>query len=173
MPTGRISNIKKTYILRSSAIICIISALLFIFLSFFFNNSNNEWFYIFCLFCGAHQMIRGILLNVDSSSYMGSSLVFIGVLRLFAIYLNIPYASTVYFIAFALSSLYIFIVYSSVAHLILSFAFTYEAVIYLLFLSNKINLTKFLVFNSILFFIFLVICAIIFIKIKKTRRKDV
>ncbi len=173
MPTGRISNIKKNYILRSSAIICSISALLFIFLCFFYHNTQNEWFYIFCLFCGAHQMIKGILFNVDSSSYMGCTLIMIGVLKLLAIYLHVPFADTVFLIAFALSSLYVFLVFNEIGHLFLSFIFMYEAVIFLLFLSNKINLTKFLIFNSILFFIFLMICVIILLRMKKTRRNNV
>lgn len=173
MPTGKISGIKKTYLLRSSAIICTISALLFIFLSFYFHKTQNEWFYLFCMFCGLHQVVKGALYNTDSSSYFGSTLTIIGILLLTGIYYNIPNKECLFLFAFAISSLYVFIKYSEGVHALFAGAYCYEGIILYLFLLKKINLTKFLIFNSFLLFIFLLICAIILIKIVKRRRSYV
>ena len=173
MPTGKISGVKKTYILRSSAVICFVSALLLIFLSLFLHNVKDEWFFIFCFFCGVHQIIKGILFNSDSSSYFGSSLFFISILLLIALNFNIPYHEVFYFFALGLASLYIFLKYHEKIHLMLSFSFTIEGILLLLFLLKKINFTNFLIFNAILFFIFLIICVIILIMIYRKRRKNV
>lgn len=173
MPTGKISGIKKTYILRSSVIFCTISALLFIFLSFYFKKSQNEWFYLFCMFCGLHQVVKGALYNLDSSSFFGSTLLAVGALLLTGIYFNVPFKDCLIIFAFAISSLYVFIKYSEAAHVIFAGAYCYEGIIIYLFLLKKINLTIFLIFNSLLLFIFLLICAIILIKIAKGRRSYV
>lgn len=173
MPSGRLSGVKKTYILKGSAIICFLSALLFIFLSFYFNKTENEWFYFFCIFSGLHELIKGVLFNMDSSSYLGSSLLFTGILILLSIYLKTNFRETLYFFSMAISSLYIFWKFSESFHVFLSGIFCLEGVFLLLFLSKMINLTKFLIFNSILLFIFLSVCAIILLKIKKKRRSYV
>lgn len=173
MSSGKLSGIKKIYILRGSAIACFTFALLFIFLSFYFKRKNDEWFFLFCLFCGVHELVKGRLYNSDSSSYLGSLLISIGALFLSGIFFNVPQRIGLLPFSFSMASIYTYLRFSDIIHLIFGTVYCYEGIILYLFLLEKLNLIKFLVFNIVLFFIFLLFCAIICLVIAKGRRKHV
>lgn len=167
MHLGRINNVRKTFILKIDAWINTVLPLFFILLTIFYFERYDLWFFIFSFFCGSYLLLKAFLFKSDSSLYLGSLLLFIGLFGFFVNLFSLKYEVVFMLGAVAFASLGVFVFFKQFLHLILAFMFMYEAFLNYLFLSNSINLTIFLTLNLILLFIFLFICAIIFVKLNK------
>ncbi len=167
MQRGRLAKVKKTKILKLSAVIITLLSLFFIAFSIFFFKRFDLWFFIFCIGIGLYVLIKGGLFLSDSSTYFGSLVFFVGLIGLFINIFNLPFGQSYFLFATSLSSICVLILFKEIFHLFLSFIFAYEGVILYVFQANLINLTIFLILNAILFFIFLVVCAIIIVKLFK------
>lgn len=163
---GRIAGLKKSNILKSCAIINLILALFFILFSILYLSVYDLWFFIISFFLGVYIITKAFLFRSDSSCYLGSLLCFIAISGVLCIVFSIKYPSVLYLLSTAFSSLMVLLFFKQKFHLLLSFIFIYEALILYLFLAKNINLTIFLVLNSLILFIFFVICVIMIKKLK-------
>ena len=163
---GRIANIKKSKILKASAIINFLFALFFLLFTFFYFKRYDFWFFIVCFYFGVYLLSKGGLFISDSSVYFGSILFFIGIsgclVHIFNITISIPF----YLFSFAIASIITLLFFREIYHIYLALLFVVEGLLVYLFQAKIINLVLFLLLNAILFFIFLIYCVIIFRKIK-------
>lgn len=164
---GRIAKIRKTKILKTSALINFVLALFFLLFSFLYFKRYDLWFFIFSLFIGIYLLSRGALFKSDSSVYFGSLTFLIGVTGLLIKVFDLVYADIYYLLITALSSIIMVFGFKQVFHLILASIFVICAVITFIFQAKVINLSIFLILITSLFFIFLFLCVIIFKKLKR------
>jgi len=166
---GYFLGIKKSIVLRISAIVNIIIALFFIIFTSLYFKIYDIWFFIFSICTGNYFILKSILFLSDASCYLGSLLFSIGIIGLLIKFLNLNNSMVLYFLCVSFTSLIVCIFFKQSFHMFLTITFLLESAFLLLFLQKIINLTIFLALNLILFFIFLSICVIVFRKVKNRR----
>lgn len=75
---GRIFQVKKTTLLALSFCLCCVA---FVSISLFLAvelKRYNDWFFVFCTFVGLHFCLRAFLMRVDSSCYLGTTMLLVG-----------------------------------------------------------------------------------------------
>lgn len=75
---GRIFQVKKTTLLALSFCLCFV---VFVSVSLFLaldRKRYNDWFFVFCTLVGLHFCLRAYLMRVDSTCYLGVTMLLIG-----------------------------------------------------------------------------------------------
>lgn len=86
---GRVLKVKKTTLLALSFILCSTLFLGFsLFLGLYYKR-YNDWFFVFCFCVGLHFIFRAWLISVDSSCYLGFSMLLIGLMYFYVYWLDI------------------------------------------------------------------------------------
>ncbi len=141
MANGKFLGIKKTYILRTIAIACFLGFLSFVFISIFLFKSPTLWFYAFCVFVGLFELLKAFLFKFDSSVYLGTLLLCIGISGFIFTYTNTePYSAFYIAISFILASIFTFIFCGQRFHLIIAFSIFFVSIYAILYVINLINL---------------------------------
>lgn len=144
---GRILSIKKTYILRATAILCVLSFIASIFMSIFLLNSPELWFYFFCLFVGIFQLVKGFLFRFDSCLYLGTLLCAIGGAGLLYTFAHIEqYAGFFIALAFVAASVVTYCFSGQKFHLIFSYSIIFVLLYTYLYIKNFITTPIFIAF---------------------------
>ncbi len=144
---GRVFGIKKSLILRSSALLFSWAFFAFIFVCIFVLKNPPLWFFGFCLFLGVFELIKGFLFGLDSSLYFGSLLTGIGTVGFIFIYTNTSsYAAFFICLAFILASVVTYIFCKQSLHLILAFSIFFVSLYSLLLAKNFISTSIFIAF---------------------------
>ena len=164
---GRIDNIKKTIILKISAITNLVFALTFMLLSLFYFKNYDVIFPIFLLFLGEHLMVKSLLFHSDSSCFAGVILFLFGVFEILDLKNNFSFKPVFYLLIFSLTSGIVGVVFKQLFQMFFALLIAFEGLFLFIYLAKLSNLTIFLVLNSILLFIFLVFCAMIVRKFKR------
>lgn len=144
---GRIFGIKKTLIQRITNIcLCLCFAILLM-LSLFVIKKYDLWFFSFCLCVGISQIVKSFFFSIDSSLYLGSLLIFIGVSGFCFNLLNTN-VSPVFYIcgSFVLASVATFIICKQKFHLIIAYSITFVTIFASLLVENLITTPIFIAF---------------------------
>ena len=167
---GRIFGIKKTTILRCSFIFAWILSFLGIALSVWLFHDEQLWFFFFTFFQGFHLLLKGAFFNLDSSSYFGLSLVFVGISGIVTRFVqNIqPFVIALYFLSFGLSSFIIGIKFKQKYQIILSFLLFFVATNFALFKLKLFSLPIFLAIIGVLVLSFILENIVFFAKRKRS-----
>ena len=141
---GRIAKIKKTKLLKLSALINFLSALFFVLFTIFYFKIYDLWFFIISMALGIHLLIRGGLFKSDSSVYFGALIFLIGIAGIFINIFDLKFAAAYFLCSASIASIVMVLVFHQLFHLVLAFLFALEALLTMLFLAKIINLTIFL-----------------------------
>lgn len=75
---GRIFLVKKTTLIALSFVLCQVAFVcisLYLALGF---KRYNDWLFVFCAMVGIHFTLRSVLMRIDSTCYLGSTMFMIG-----------------------------------------------------------------------------------------------
>ncbi|MBP3431569.1 MAG: hypothetical protein J6K39_01765 [Clostridia bacterium] len=138
--TGRIFGIKKSTLLRASAIIYLLAFIAFIFVSIYIFKAPEIWFYGFCIFVGVFQLCKACLFKFDSSLYLGSLLSSIGSVGFISTYTNTTDFIGFYIsLAFTLASVATYLFTKQKSHLVFAFSTIYVSLYSFLYVKNLIT----------------------------------
>lgn len=142
---GKILSVKKTTILKLSFLINSSLFLISLALSFTVLSIHNLWFFSFLIAVGGHLIVRSILFHLDSSCYLGSLLLSIGVLYFYSYFLDITnFYSVFILLSFVIASLCSGFIFKQNYHFGISFSLFFLAIFCFLYLLNLISLLIFL-----------------------------
>lgn len=138
--TGRFLGIKKSLLLKVLALLFMWGFVAYLFTCIFYFKSPEIWFYGFCLFLGGFELLKSFLFRFDSSLYLGSLLIFIGIVCFVFTYTATAAFSYLYIaLAFAAASVFTFIFTSQRFHLIIAFSIIFVNLYVLLYVKNLIT----------------------------------
>lgn len=147
MPSGRLFGVKKSTILRSFTLLFFLFFVGHIFFCVFSLKKPDLWFYGFCFFVGAFQLLKGFLFKIDSCIYLGTLLFGIGAAgHIFLLTNTAFYAPYFLSAAFVVASIVTFIVCGQRFHLVVAFSTFYVALYAFLLTKNLINLSILIAF---------------------------
>lgn len=161
---GKIVGLKKTWLLRAIALLCIPLFVGLVCLCTLRLHLPNLWFYAFCICIGIYELSKGFFFRLDSSIYFGFLMTSIGTSG-FCFYLLDLRNYAVMFIAlsFALASLITYIFCHQKSHLILSYSISFVGLYGFLLIKNLITTPIFIAFVAT-FLLQLIVSIIINIK---------
>ncbi len=137
---GRFLGIKKSFILKAFAMLAFLSFVAYIFISIFWVKNPTLWFFGFCLFLGGFELVKSMLFKFDSSFYLGSLLVSIGILGFVFHHTDTAsYAPFYIAIAFVIASVATFFFCGQKFHLIVAFSIVFVSLYFFLFSKNLIS----------------------------------
>ena len=138
--TGRFLGIKKSTILKASALFFFWAFLAFLFVSIFYLKSPEIWFFGFCLFVGSFELVKSFLFRFDTSLYLGLLLFSIGVFGFVFTYTNTSqYAGFYVALAFIFASTLTYFFTGQRFHLIFAFSTIFVSLYSLLYVKNLIS----------------------------------
>ncbi len=144
---GRVLGVKKSIILRTSALLFSWAFFVFIFISIFVLKNPALWFFGFCLFLGVFEIVKSLLFRLDSSLYFGSLLTNIGIVGFVFFYTNTTFYAGYYVcLAFIVASVVTCIVCRQPLHLVLAFSIFFVGIYSLLLTKNFISTPIFIAF---------------------------
>lgn len=145
---GRLAGIKKSYLIRISAILLLFVFIVSVLLDIYLLNVAELWFFSFCLCIGLFELVESFLFHFDSAFYFGSLLSLIGSSGYIFTFPEIS-KFAVFFVAlsFLIASLLTSIVYKQKFHLIISFSILFPTTYGFLFAKNLITLPIFIAFS--------------------------
>lgn len=162
--TGRVLGIKKTYILRISALlstIFFISSLIFVIT----HQKYSLWFFNFCLAVGFFELCKSFLFNLDSSLYIGFLLSTIGASGYIFTFTNTQSFAVFYIAtAFATSSLITFWFSKQRFHLIFAYSLFFVSLFGILLKKSLINMPIFIAFTATFLLLLILEITIFFIR---------
>ena len=163
----RVLTIKKSIILYVFAAMMLFSFITLTFLSFLVFKRPALWFFSFCLCSGLYDLLRGNLLKIDNSFYLGTLLLCFGIVGYLYSFLNFENCTIIIFsIPFAISSFLTYIAYRQQFHIILAFS-TFFFVVYGCLLAKKIITFEIFIAFGITFLVLLILTVIFQIKWRK------
>ena len=163
---SRIFGIKKINILITSVVF---NALLFIgsiFLSIYYFHLPDLWFNFFCIFVGNYLITKAFLYKMDSNCYLGFLLLFLGSFLLINVMFFEIYTFNAIVLSFSLASIFTYIFYRQIFHLIYGFNFLLWCGVYVLYRQQFLNIYIFFAIILSIVFLFSLIYAKIKISIK-------
>ena len=144
---GRFLGVKKTWILRSIAVVNLLIFVGLVCLSVLQLKIPSLWFYSFCLCVGAYELAKGLMFKFDSAFYFGVLLLNIGFSGFIFFLLDLrSYAIFFIAVAFILASILTFLVYHQKFHLILAYSLTFLTLYGFLLRKNLITTPIFIAF---------------------------
>ncbi len=164
---GRLIGIKKTYLLRTSAILAILFFIASTTLSIIYFKIADLWFYCFCLSISIFELTKGLLFKLDSSIYLGLVNLFIGISG-YTSWLSETIDYTIFYISasFILASLFTFGITKQKYHLIFSFSLFFVTIYGVLLKKNFINTPIFIAFIGAFLLLLIVEITIFFARRK-------
>lgn len=140
MTNGRVFGIKKSLILKGSALLYFWGFLAYLFVSIFVLKNPELWFFGFCIFIGAYELCKSMLFRFDSSLYLGTLLSSIGTVGFIFHYTNTSNFAFFYIsMAFMLASIITFLFSGQKFHLIIVFSLFFVTLYSLLYVKNLIT----------------------------------
>lgn len=159
---GRICGIKKTYILRVTAVIVLLGFVCTTIYSLLKLKIPDLWFYNFCFAIGFFELTKGLLFKLDSSLYLGCLTTGIGIAGyIFWLTGTIGYAIFYIALAFITASIITSVKTKQHFHLVFAFSIFFVALYGILLKKSLINMSIFIAFVSV-FLLLLIIEIIIF-----------
>ena len=157
---GRVLTIKKSIVLYTFAVMMLLCFITISILAFTVFRRPVLWFFSFCLCAGAYDLLRGFLLNIDNSVYLGNLLINTGSVGILTAFINLKaYTPLLFAIGFALASLIMYIVYRQSFHMILAFSIIFVASYGFLLIKSLISFQIFIAF--VVVFLVLLIVSIL------------
>ncbi len=158
---GNFLGIKKTLILKVSALLFSWAFLAFLFICIFLLKNPILWFFGFCLFLGTFEIIKSLMFKLDSSLYIGTLTTSIGTAGFIFIYTNTSNFAGYYIaLCFIIASIITYIFCKQKFHLIITFCILYFSIYSILLTKNLISTPIFIAF--IIPFLLLLILEILF-----------
>ncbi len=140
MARGRVFGLKKSILLKCFFSLFCLGFFSYIFVCIFHFHMPELWFYGFCLFLGAFQILKSVLFKLDSSLYLGSLLCGIGTVgHVYTFTSTASYAAFYIALAFILASISAFVFCGQRFHLLLAFSIFFVSLYALLYVKNLIN----------------------------------
>lgn len=171
---GRIFGIKKSTILKLTAILFVAGFFAYLFTCIFYLKSPILWFFGFCLFVGSFELFKSLLFKYDSCLYIGSLLIFIGTAGIVSIYTNTTqYAPYFVLLSFCLASIFTYVFTGQRYHLVIAFSIYFVCIYFLLWAKNFISTAVLIAF--VVPFLVLLISEVTFwliLKLKKPKSND-
>ncbi len=159
---GRVCGIKKTYILRATAVIALLGFVCATIFSSLKLKIPDLWFYNFCLSIGLFELTKGLLFKLDSSFYLGCLTTGIGIAGyIFWLTGTIEYAVFYIALAFVTASIITSVKTKQHFHLVFAFSIFFVALYGILLKKSLINMSIFIAFIN-LFLLLLIMEMIIF-----------
>ncbi len=147
MVRGKIIGLKKTWLLRFIALLCLMLFVGLVCVCVLQLKIPNLWFYSFCISIGIYELARGFLFRFDSSIYFGSLLSNIGISGFLFYLLKLRYFTVLFIsLSFILASLFTFCICKQKFHLVLSFSLSFVTIYGFLLLKTLISTPIFIAF---------------------------
>ncbi len=144
---GRVLGIKKTYLLRATALICFVAFVALCVLSATIFKKADLWFYSFCLCLGTFELVKSMLFKLDSSFYLGTLLFGIGAVGYIFLFTNTRiYAPFYICLAFIVASVLTAVFCGQRFHLIIAYSIFFVALYALMLIKNFITTPIFIAF---------------------------
>ena len=157
--------------MRISFFINLVFCLFLIFFSIFYWKNYFLWFFVFCFFAGIQTLMKAFLFKMDSATYIGFELFFLGISGFLCYFFALDFKPLILLFASGVASLFTFFFTKQQFHLFGGTLMLVSGLVGYLYAFKILNLAIFLTIYLIFLFIFFLICAILLIRYFKKGKK--